>query len=182
MITAGASRTQVRESISLTKTHCCFPSCMSKGLFLLHCEQTCNSQCTGTSCQLSHACKSKKRKEFGEHCWRFCASVLIRSKRALGVKKKKKHTHTYLELRWDGFFGWKWSDRCPLFPFMGTYKHHPPVFCPPETKTTFLVMYWTAVFHFINSPPVHNSCVQDLEILTCVLLWLSNTSCFCLPR
>lgn len=42
----------------LDKTHCCFPSCRSKGLFLLHCEQTCNSQCTGTSCQLSHACKS----------------------------------------------------------------------------------------------------------------------------
>lgn len=41
---------------------------------------------------------------------------------------------TYLKLRWDGFFGWKWSNRCPLFPFMGTNKHHSPIFCPPETE------------------------------------------------
>lgn len=43
------------------KTHCCFPSCKSKDLFPPHCEQTCNFQCTGTSCQPLHACKSKKK-------------------------------------------------------------------------------------------------------------------------
>lgn len=47
-------------SNSGVRTHCCFPSCRSKGLFLQHCEQMCNSQCTDTSFQQSHACKSKK--------------------------------------------------------------------------------------------------------------------------
>lgn len=50
-------------------------------------------------------------------------------------------------MRWDRFFGWKWSDRCPLFPFMGTYKHHPPVFCPPATERQTQSLCWCIGLH-----------------------------------
>lgn len=43
------------------ETHCCFPSCRSRGLALLHCVQRCSSQRTGTSSQLLCACISVGR-------------------------------------------------------------------------------------------------------------------------
>lgn len=109
--------------MNVNRTHCCFPSCRSKGLSPPHCEQMCSSQCTDTSCQLSRACKSTTDQQ----------------KHLLNIPLKHylatvECWNTHLELRWDGFFGWKWSYCCPLFPFVGTYKHNSPFFCPPESE------------------------------------------------
>lgn len=133
----------VREKL-VSKTHCCFPSCRSKGLFLLRCEQMCSSQCTDTSCQRSHACKSKEN-----NIWWCLLGVF--SSEPQRANNPVKMSCSHLKLRWDWLFGWKWSHCCPLFPFIGTYKHHPPVFCPTETETKpgLVVMYWTVLFHLM---------------------------------
>ena len=81
----------------------------------------------------------------------------------------------YLKLRWDWLFGWKWSNRCPLSPFMGTYKHHPPVFCPPETERQKLSRWWWCTWlhrftHQFVPRFVHDSWETFLNTYVCLAL------------
>lgn len=75
---------------------------------------------------------------------------------------------SHLKLRGDWLFGWKRSNCCPLFPFMGTYKHYSSVFCPPGFRKTedWLsddVLVWTVNFSCIQRPVNTHVCLALAE-------------------